>query len=260
MPVHDWSRVEAAIFHHFHHAWIEELSRTLNAGILPPDYYALSEQHAAGYGPDVLTLQTASPDDTLDGADRGEGWRESPDTAAAESGVSVLVAPPKVQLTAETDMEFYRRKQNAVVVRHVSGDQVVAMVEIVSPGNKSGRRAFRAFVEKSAALLDQGVHLLIIDLHPPTPRDPQGVHGAIWEDVSGQEYAAPADKPLTLVAYDSALALRAYIEPFAVGDVLRDMPLFLEPGAHVLVPLESTYQSAFAALPRRWRAVLEEVR
>lgn len=45
-----------------------------------------------------------------------------------------------------------------------------------------------------------------------------------------------------------------------MGDVLRDMPLFLEPGAHVLVPLESTYQAAFAALPHRWRGVLEEVR
>jgi len=259
MPVHDWSRVEAGIFHDFHHAWIEEIKRTLNTAVLPRDYYALAEQHAGGYGPDVLTLQASSDDDTPDGAD-GDGQGGVGPSAAADGAVSLLVAPPKVQLTAETDMEFYRRKQGAVVVRHVSGDQVVAVVEIVSPGNKSGRRAFRAFVEKSAALLDQGVHLLIIDLHLPTPRDPQGIHGAIWEELSGQDYATPADKPLTLVAYDSALALRAYIEPFAVGDVLRDMPLFLEPGAHVLVPLESTYQSAFAALPRRWRTVLEEVR
>ena len=26
MPVHDWSRVDAGIFHHFHHAWIEEIN------------------------------------------------------------------------------------------------------------------------------------------------------------------------------------------------------------------------------------------
>lgn len=30
MPVHDWTRVEAGIFHHFHHAWIEENTRALN--------------------------------------------------------------------------------------------------------------------------------------------------------------------------------------------------------------------------------------
>jgi hypothetical protein len=34
--------------------------------------------------------------------------------------------------------------------------------------------------------------------------------------------------------------------------------LFLEPGAHVLVPLKKTYERAFAALPARWRVVLEK--
>jgi hypothetical protein len=55
----------------------------------------------------------------------------------------------------------------------------------------------------------------------------------------------------------SALSVRAYVEPVAVGEALPEMPLFLEPGAHVLVPLEESYQSAFAAVPRRWRRVLE---
>ena len=64
MPIHDWTRVEAGIFHDFHHAWIEEVKRALNAGVLPDDYYALAEQHAAGFGPDVLTLQ---------GGDGGDG-------------------------------------------------------------------------------------------------------------------------------------------------------------------------------------------
>jgi hypothetical protein len=49
MGIHDWSRVDDGIFHHFHYAWIEELTRSLNAGVLPPDYYALAEQHAAGF-------------------------------------------------------------------------------------------------------------------------------------------------------------------------------------------------------------------
>ena len=113
-------------------------------------------------------------------------------------------------------------------------------------------------MEKAAELLDQRIHLLILDLNPPTPRDPHGIHGAIWEEITGQDYVAPANKPLTLAAYESGLTVRAYVEPVAVGDQLADMPLFLEPGAHVLVPLENTYQGAFAALPRRWRVVLEE--
>jgi hypothetical protein len=177
---------------------------------------------------------------------------------SSQGGVSVLLSPPKVRVVTETDMEFYRRKQNAVVVRHVSGDRIVAVVEIVSPGNKSSRHAMRSFLEKTTTLLDQGVHLLILDVHSPTPRDPQGIHGVIWEEISGQDYVAPTDKPLTLVGYESGLTVRAFVEPIAVGDALCDMPLFLEPGEYILTPLEATYQSAYAVFPRRWKAVLEK--
>ena len=31
MPIHDWTRVPAGIFHDFHHGWIEEAKRALNA-------------------------------------------------------------------------------------------------------------------------------------------------------------------------------------------------------------------------------------
>jgi hypothetical protein len=254
MPVHDWTRVEAGIFHDLHHAWIEELKRALNAGILPEEYYALTEQHAVGFGPDVLTLQGPSGGNE-ETTEKGD---EVPAPAASDGGVSLLLSPPRARVTAETDMEFYRRKQKAVVVRHTSGDRMVAMVEVVSAGNKAGRSALKSFVEKTAELLDQRIHLLILDLHPPTPRDPEGIHGAIWEQISGQQYAAPPNEPLTLAAYESGLTVRAYVEPVAVGSALPDMPLFLEPGAHVLVPLESTYGRAFAAMPRRWRVVLEE--
>ncbi len=249
MPIHDWARVQAGVFHHFHHAWIEEITRALNTGLLPDEYYALAEQRAAGLGREVLTLEAAP------GGRGGPPSRRS--EPAPTSGVALLTSPPRAGLTAETDMEFYRRKQNAVVVRHASDDRIVAMVEVVSPGNKSSRRAMRSFVEKAAELVDRGIHLLILDVHPPTPRDPQGLHGAIWEEISGQDYAAPAEKPVTLAAYESAETVRAYVERLAVADALPEMPLFLEPGAYVLVPLERTYQQAFAVFPRRWRVVLE---
>ncbi len=247
MPVHDWTRVEAGIFHDFHHSWIDELKRSLNSGLLPEGYYALAEQRAAGFGPDVLTLDA-----------QDDEWEAEAEGSGAPTGAGpLLLAPPRVRITAETEMAFYRRKQNAVVVRHISGDRMVAVIEVVSPGNKSGRPSMQAFVEKAADLLNRGIHLLILDLHPPGPRDPQGIHGLIWEDICGEKYAAPADKPLTLAAYESSIVIRAFVEPLAVGDRLTDMPLFLKPGGHVLVPLESTYEGAFAALPARWRKVLE---
>ena len=62
---------------------------------------------------------------------------------------------------------------------------------------------------------------------------------------------------MTLAAYEAVLGVRAFVESVAVGDLLPEMPLFLKRDACVYVPLEATYQTAFAAVPRRWRRVLE---
>jgi hypothetical protein len=242
MPMHDWTRVDAGIFHAFHHSWIEELARALNRGVLPKDYYALAEQHAAGFGPDVLTLQDQHPR----GDENGSG------------GVAtVLQTRPQTRFTAETATEFYRRKKSGIAIRHVSDDRIVAMIEIVSPGNKTSENAFRAFVNKACELLECRVHLLLADPFPPGPRDPNGIHAAIWAQVENVPWHLPDDKRLTLVAYECDLTTRAYIEPVAVRDLLPNMPLFLAPNSHVQVPLEATYQTAFAFMPRRWQRVLE---
>lgn len=116
--------------------------------------------------------------------------------------------------------------------------------------------ALRSFVEKTAQLLDQRIHLLILDLHRPGKHDPQGIHGAIWEEIA-ETWVAPPDRPLTLVGYESALTVRAFVQPLAIGGLLIDMPLYLEPNGYVLVPLENTYNRAFEALPKRWRSVVE---
>src|SRR2546421_9941267 len=113
MPIHDWKRVELGIFHHFHHGWIEELQRALNSGLLPEEYYALAEQQAAGFGPDVLALEERAP---------GGG------SASKGNGRQLVLARPTTRFTFESESEFYRRKKSSVVIRHVSGDRMVAMV------------------------------------------------------------------------------------------------------------------------------------
>ena len=54
MPVHDWTRVFDGAFHAFHLAWIAEIQKALNNGILPPDYYAMAEQVAGPSGAGCL--------------------------------------------------------------------------------------------------------------------------------------------------------------------------------------------------------------
>jgi plasmid stability protein len=87
MPMHDWTRVAAGIFHAFHHNWITEMARVLNGGLLPDDYYALPEQQAAGFGPDVLALQSPSA--------------VEPESSPSSGGTSTIVRTrPRSQFTA----------------------------------------------------------------------------------------------------------------------------------------------------------------
>src|SRR5580658_5259416 len=142
-------------------------------------------------------------------------------------------------------------------MRHVSDHRVVAVIEIVSPGNKSTAPALRRFVEKATELLYGGVHLMIIDPFPPTPRDPQGIHDAIWKELDVSKFVLPADRPLTVASYLGGFCKEAFVEPVAVGAPLPDMPLFISPRSYVLVPLEKTYQSAWEAVPSIWQKALE---
>ena len=119
------------------------------------------------------------------------------------------------------------------------------MIEIVSPGNKASASALRAFVEKTSDLIMQGIHLLVIDLFPPSKRDPQGIHKAIWDEFVEEDFELPADERLTLAAYDAGPPPVAYVELAAVGDRLPDMPLFLKPEFYVRTPLEETYKTTW---------------
>ena len=240
MPVHDWSRVEHGIFHDFHQAWTIGIRNGLNGGALPAGYFALAEQVVAGPVPDVVTLQRRSHRD------------EQP----ASGGVAVADAPPRAAYVISAEREPFAARANRIVVKHRLG-QVVAVIEVVSPGNKSSQNALKMFVEKAYALLQQGIHLLIIDLLPPTPRDPHGIHKAIWDTLSDEPLDLPANKPLTVAAYYAGVPKTAYVDPLAVGDSLPSSPLFLDEGLYVPAPLEETYQRTWRECPSEVRELVE---
>ena len=180
MPIHDWPRVDADVFHTFRHRWLGALCDALNAGRLPDDHFALIEP--------------------VRGTDR-------------------------------------------IAVRRQQG-RTVAVVEIVSPGDKATADAMRGVVDTIARAIVEHVHVLIVDLFPPGRYDPQGIHKAVWDALEEDDFELPAGRPLIAASYDSGPIPVSYIEPLAVGDVLPEMPLFLEPGSYVPVPLEASYQAA----------------
>lgn len=245
MPVHDWSRVDAGIFHDFHSSWITHLKETLNDGLLPAGYYALAEQRSCQVSPDVLTLKV--PQSSMSGR-----------SANGNGAIALAEAPPKVAVTMRPEIKSYALKRRSLAIRHTSDDQIVALIEIVSKANKDRESTVHDFVEKIVAALSQGIHVLMLDLIPPGPHDATGMHGAVWRVIDEAEpYPMPDNKPLTLVSYIADAIPVAYIEPLASGAEMPAMPLFLDPDWYVNVPLEETYQMAYRGVPRRWRDVIE---
>lgn len=226
MPIHDWTRVDAGLFHDFHQSWSVTLRNALNSGVLPGEYFALVEQRIPDLIPDVLTLRLDPHPDELSNGDGG------------------------------TDAEVYAEKANRITVRHRHGN-VVAVIEIVSPGNKNSHADFREFVEKSASFIVSGIHVLVIDLFPLGKRDPQGTAKAIWDEIQEQDWTHPADQPLVAASFAAGAERVAYVEPLAVGDLLPEMPLFLKPEIYVPAPLEATYQTTWSVIPKALKRLLE---
>ena len=123
MPIHDWTRVEAGDFHDFHQCWVVAIRNALNAGLLPVGYMAMAEQVTGRPIPDVVTLQAYEP-------------KEGP-----EGGIAVATAPPTARLIAKIEKVKYAKRADRVVIRHGRG-KVVAIIEILSPGNKESRERY----------------------------------------------------------------------------------------------------------------------
>lgn len=241
MPMHDWKRVPATIDHHFHQQWTIAICNALNAGLLPAGYSALVEQYSAGLYPDVLTVQRPGRKGT---------------------GTPTALQAPRTRMVLRPRETRFHERANRVTIRHHLGE-VVSVLEVVSPGNKSGRIATREFVVKAVDLLRRGIHLLIVDPFPPGPHDPDSLHKLIWDEFDeGVPFALPADEPLLLASYRApepvtGIAPEAYLEPFRVGAALPDMPVWLDLDLYVNVPLERTYQAAWDVCPPDFRHLVE---
>lgn len=159
-------------------------------------------------------------------------------------------------LTLAPEQERYARKANRIAVRHELGE-VVAVIEFVSPGNKDRKHSLESFVRKAVDLIKQDVNLLIIDPFRPGPHDPLGMPAAIGAELTDERFDLQPDKPLSLAAYQVAPIRTVYVEPFAVGDPLADMPLFLDEDFYVDVSLEQTYKATWDVLPAELRQLVE---
>ncbi len=226
MPMHDWTRVDAGTFHHFQLTWACRITDALSRGAMPKGMMALLEPVCGLPIPHHVPRRNRSD-----------------------------LPQPTARVVQTLGPSLYARRKDRIVVRHRLGP-VVAIIDLVSPGDKGGHNALRSFVERACDALNQGIHLVVVDLFPPTPRDPQGLHKAIWDQFEDVPFASLPGKPLTVASYVGGDSPTAYVETVGVGDELPSIPLFLtDDEDYVLCPLEATYLEAWAAFP----AVLKEL-
>lgn len=227
MPVHDWARVPPGAFHSFALGWLVALKRSLNTGLLPAGFYADTER-------------TGLPGGWV-GVPRDDGSSSVPGARRFGAQVERVARPNRLRVGWAAD------------------HSAVAYIEVVSPVNRNRPGAARAFGRNAARSLRRGVHTLLVDILRPGSYDPRGMHDAVWRafDPEQPPYDPPPGRPLTLAAYSAdPPRADADVVGLAFGDVMPDMPLYLEPGGAVAVPLEATYAAAWDGTPDVWREEL----
>lgn len=170
---------------------------------------------------------------------------------------TLMTAQPNTRFISHAKNDSYTKLQRRIEIRHVSGHRIVALIEIISAENKSSHFKWDAFLQKVLSAMCGGIHLLLLDVHPPTALDPGGVHGSVWGEYTGEVFELPPDADRTLVSYDCGRTRTAHVEPIAVGQTLRNMPLYLSREGYIDVPLEATYMAAFEGVPRFYRDILQ---
>lgn len=240
MPIHDWTRGCDAAYHSFQLGWASELCGRLNGGVLPRPLYAITE--TAELRPEAMFCELPEPD----GPVSLRNWDAGLPDAAEQ--------PPRTRFQFSDASTQYACR--IVTVRDDLHLPISAVVWVTRQDKLTPYRA-DGIARLAVSAVTRGIHLLIVDLFPPSKRDPQGVHKLIWDRIRDESFELPPGKPLTLAAYSAGTTITGYIEPVGVGDAMIDMPIFLTPDHYVPCPLEATYQASWDVFPKALKAPLE---
>jgi hypothetical protein len=159
-------------------------------------------------------------------------------------------APPEPTLTLPAELtEEYTYE---VLIYDVSrGRQLVAAVEIVSPGNKDRPDSRQAFVTKCAALLQERVCVSIVDL--VTTRH-FNLYSDLLELIGHTDPAFGGEPPATYAVTCRGRKVKArprleiWAYPLVVGQTLPTLPIWLNEDLAVALDLEGSYEEACRAL------------
>lgn len=214
-----------------HTLWIAQLTGNLN---LRPMGYGFVADAGVHIGIRVATDVAAFEED-------------SPSGGSSNGAVATEVwAPPHPPLVMPVDFT----KLETFEIRIYDEDRartLVAAVELVSPGNKDRPEHRRAFLDKCAAYLREGVSVVLVDI--VTSRR-HHFHKELMELFGCGERAQSAiATDLYAVAYRVRVVgertqLEVWPETLALDAPLPTMPLWLTESLCVPLELEAGYQAA----------------
>jgi hypothetical protein len=203
-----------------HGAWPATIAYRLNA-TLPTQYRCGVKVHVGMLVEvDIATFERDIATEPHDEATNGTGhsWESESPTLLLESEE---LAPPEYEVR---------------VYDSTRAQRLVAVVELVSPGNKDRPETRRAFIAKCLSYLSQGIGLIVVDV--VTERT-ANLHDELvrWMGL-GQPYLFPPDARIYSVSYRP----RRGVEPG--GQPLPSLPLLLRGGPEVPIDLEAAYTEA----------------
>lgn len=217
----------------FHSSWATRLADALTERWLPPNYIA--EKHAH-LGPAVeIDVGTCEQETTI---------------TAAEGGGAVATVGPKVWTPPVADGSLAAAFTDTFEVRVLctdTGPNLVAVIELISPGNKDRASERRAFATKCASYLYQGISIIIMDI---VTNRRANLHNEILEIMDGADsLRLSPESSLYAVAYRPLRRgkediIDVWRSPLALGRALPTLPLGLRADLAIPVNFEETYAEA----------------
>jgi len=231
MPLHDWSKRSG--WEGVHHLWISGFLRWVKPR-LPAAYRA--------YIGSAPVLAVGAPSEKPDVNVR----RWSPEDPEEVAQANTLTIPPDPSLT-EPDIEIALPTLDSNTTLFIERQGLlVAAVELISPRNKDRPSSRTSSTMRYAGYLLEGVHLLLVDVHPRPAR-------FSFADQIGAELEMkqpPFPTPLA-ISYrvgepidGGGRFLAIWRRPLTIGAPLPSMQLPLTVHQAVPVDLESTYRRA----------------
>jgi len=178
------------------------------------------------------------------------GFEDAADGGQAESSGTAFAAAPQPTRTVEVDLAD-EYEYEVLVFDQNRNRRLVGAVEFVSPANKDRPEHRRTFVSKCAALLHQGVCVVIVD--PVTVRQ-FNLYADLLDMIGGSDPMVGSDPPPVYAVTCRGRKgrgrglLDAWFYPLAVGHPLPGLPLWLTESTSVTLDLEDSYEDTCRVL------------